>query len=260
MTGAIGAFMSALMALFYFAAPVGPPPEPVAMVQTPKSTPRPKDVPELSPQVFPMQAVAIEVGWAAQFRLSKLGEYRPLRGVKLFRGRVASACGKPARARGGFYCRQDQTLYLDLTFLAALSTRAEQPGLESSYVLAHLIAHHVQGQIGITDGLDQRISQVGKPEAIKLRIEAELHADCLVGVHFHTSKLFEGQSGGVKPEALARVVAQVSRAGSDLLQDGAARPRHDWTFATVGLRRKWLMRGLESGEMRACETFGTLKR
>jgi len=191
--------------------------------------------------------------WRALF--SRMGrEYRDPKLV-LFNGAVQSACGIAGAATGPFYCPQDQQVYLDLDFFRALRERFRAPGdFAQAYVIAHEVGHHVQKQLGISDRVMAERRRGGQ-QANAASVRLELQADCFAGIWAHhaerTRHILEA---GDVDEALNAAAA----IGDDRLQrqaQGRVAPE-TFTHGTSKQRVQWFARGIESGDLRRCDTFG----
>ena len=191
--------------------------------------------------------------WRALF--SRMGrEYRDPRLV-LFNGAVQSACGIAGAATGPFYCPQDQKVYLDLDFFRALRERFRAPGdFAQAYVIAHEVGHHVQKQLGISDRVMAERRRGGS-QANAASVRLELQADCFAGIWAHHAERTRHilEAGDVE-EALNAAAA----IGDDRLQrqaQGRVAPE-TFTHGTSKQRVQWFTRGIESGDLRQCDTFG----
>ena len=190
--------------------------------------------------------------WSALFREMDR-TYREPRLV-LFSSTVQSACGMAGSATGPFYCPQDMKVYLDLDFFRALRDRFHAPGdFAQAYVIAHEIGHHVQKLLGISDRVmleRQRGGAAGNAASVRL----ELQADCLAGVWaYHADRAHQILEQGDVEEALGAAAA----IGDDRLQrqaGGRVAPE-TFTHGTSQQRVRWFTRGIESGELRQCDTF-----
>jgi uncharacterized protein len=175
----------------------------------------------------------------------------------LFTGAVQSACGTSSSAVGPFYCPQDHTLYLDLSFFNEMSQRLGAPGdFAQAYVIAHEVGHHVQNLLGIADKVSRIQRQAGEAEGNALSVRMELQADCLAGVWgFHASR----ERRMIEPGDFEEGLAAASAIGDDRLQKmsrGYVQPE-SWTHGSSQQRKTWLRKGLESGDLEVCDTFSS---
>ena len=180
--------------------------------------------------------------------------YREARLV-LFRGATSSACGLGQSAMGPFYCPADEQVYLDLEFFDQLARRFGAPGeFAQAYVIAHEVGHHVQHLLGINQRVRQ-LQQSRPGDANALSVRQELQADCFAGVWGHTT----ARRNLLEPGDVEAGLAAAAAIGDDRLQGqvaGRVRPE-SFTHGTSAQRMEWLRRGLETGSVEACDTFGT---
>ena len=176
-------------------------------------------------------------------------------GMVLYTGATRSACGVGQAEMGPFYCPADGKVYLDLSFFNELGQRyGAQGDFAQAYVIAHEVGHHVQNLLGISDKVQQARQRVSEREANLLSVRLELQADCLSGVwanHAHRSR--QVLEAGDVEEGLAAA----SAVGDDKMQkraQGYAVP-DSFTHGSAAQRVRWFRQGLESGELRACDTF-----
>jgi predicted metalloprotease len=175
----------------------------------------------------------------------------------LFTGYVASACGNAQAAMGPFYCPADRRAYIDLSFYKDLRDRFNAPGdFAQAYVIAHEIGHHVQNLLGLSAQVQEARQRVGEVEGNALSVRVELQADCLAGIWAHRADRARQilEEGDVE-EALTAA----SAIGDDRLQQqsrGYVTP-DSFTHGSASQRVLWFRRGLESGQLDACDTFGT---
>jgi len=189
--------------------------------------------------------------WSEIFKAS--GEtYQPPRLV-LFSGRTATACGTGAAAMGPFYCPGDRKVYIDLSFYDELKQRFQAPGdFAQAYVIAHEIGHHVQNLIGSGAEIERAFggNQSGADSA---SVRVELQADCFAGVWaYHANQRKIVEAGDVE-EALNAATA----IGDDKLQEqgqGYVVP-DSFTHGTSAQRVRWFKRGMENGDVNACDTL-----
>jgi predicted metalloprotease len=172
----------------------------------------------------------------------------------VFRGAIESACGFAESASGPFYCPGDNKVYIDLGFYDDLQARFGASGdFAQAYVIAHEIGHHVQNVLGIDNQM--RRAQQQRPDlANELSVRLELQADCLAGVWGHSTAQRDLLEQGDIEEGLNAAAA----IGDDRLQKMSGRGVHPekFTHGSSAQRLEWFKRGLESGRMSACDTFG----
>ncbi len=171
----------------------------------------------------------------------------------LFREATPSACGMGETAMGPFYCPGDQKVYLDLAFFDELDRRFGAPGdFAQAYVIAHEVGHHVQNLLGI-DRQVRALQQRSPRQANQLSVLMELQADCLAGVWGHST----ARRGILEPGDAEEGLRAAASIGDDALQrqaTGRVRPE-SFTHGSAAQRVEWLRRGLQSGDVKACDTF-----
>ncbi|MFA6955765.1 MAG: neutral zinc metallopeptidase [Thermoanaerobaculia bacterium] len=178
----------------------------------------------------------------------------------LFTDAVESACGYSSAATGPFYCPGDSKLYIDLGFYGELRDRFGAPGdFAQAYVVAHEIGHHVQNELGISDKVHQLEQQSSEREANAISVKLELQADCFAGVWAnHADSQRKMLEEGDVEEGLNAAAA----IGDDRLQRMAGRSvsPDTWTHGSSEQRVQWFRTGMQSGDMRDCDTFGSSRR
>ena len=193
--------------------------------------------------------------WGEIFRRQGLTYREPT--LVLFTGATESACGLGQSAMGPFYCPSDRRIYIDLGFFTELQQRFRAPGdFAQAYVIAHEVGHHVQNELGIAERVraaQQRASS--RAQANTYQVRMELQADCFSGLWaHHADRARRVLEEGDVEEALNAA----SAIGDDRLQrqaQGRVVP-DSFTHGTSAQRVRWFRRGLESGELRSCDTFG----
>ena len=177
----------------------------------------------------------------------------------LFDGSVQSACGFASAATGPFYCPSDHKVYLDLSFFRELDRRFGAPGdFAQAYVVAHEVGHHVQTLLGVSDRVRRAQQSASEVGANDLSVRMELQADCLAGVWGHHARQRQLLEAG-DVEVGLRAAAAI---GDDRLQrqaQGYVVPE-SFTHGSSEQRATWLQRGLQSGDLNACDTFASGRR
>lgn len=174
----------------------------------------------------------------------------------LFDVQVSSACGQAGSAVGPFYCPGDEKLYLDFSFFRDLQSRFRAPGdFAQAYVIAHEVGHHVQNLLGTMERVNAAQRQRGEAEANDLSVRLELQADFLAGVWAHHAQ----RKGLLDPGDVEEALGAASAVGDDRLQresQGYVVP-DSFTHGSSEQRIRWFRRGLETGDIRQGDTFGT---
>ncbi len=226
----------------------------VAPSQT-RTASRPANTADPETQFVARVLKSTEDEWSKIFQ--EMGRtYRQPRLV-LYRDATQTACGAGQAAMGPFYCPSDQRVYLDLSFFDEMAQRFRAPGqFPQAYVIAHEIGHHVQNQLGITGKVDQMRQNMSKRDANAMSVRVELQADCLAGVWaYHANQDRGGKMVGERD--VDQALAAATAIGDDRLQrqaQGRVVP-DSFTHGTSEQRVRWFNRGLQSGEMKNCDTF-----
>jgi hypothetical protein len=191
--------------------------------------------------------------WHAVFQAMG-ARYEPPRLV-LFRRATRSACGSASAATGPFYCSADRELYLDTAFFDELSRRFGAPGdFAQAYVIAHEVGHHVQNLTGTMRKVDQQMQRLDARARNALSVRLELQADCYAGVWGY----FAQRRNKLEPGDLEEGFRAAAAVGDDQIQkrtQGVVVPE-SFTHGSAEQRLRWFKTGLQTGDMRKCDTFG----
>ncbi len=125
-------------------------------------------------------------------------------------------------------------------------------------MIAHEVGHAVQDQLGILDAVHDRQQRVSRKEANELSVRLELQADCYAGVWGYFAKRRNILEAGDLEEGF-RAAAAV---GDDQIQkraQGYVVPE-SFTHGAADQRLRWFRTGLESGDLRTCDTFSARER
>jgi len=206
--------------------------------------------------VFVSQVLAdTEDVWGAYFQRSGQRYQQPR--LVIFRDRWPTGCGTGEAAMGPFYCPADRKVYIDLGFYDVLRQKLGAPGdFAQAYVIAHEVGHHLQNLLGTTEKLDRARGRVSEREANAISVRLELQADCFAGAWANLSQRSKGwlEQGDIE-EAL-NAAAQI---GDDTLQKrarGTVVPE-TFTHGSGAQRVRWFKRGLEAGDLKACDSFSS---
>jgi hypothetical protein len=194
---------------------------------------------------------SIQAFWTSEF-VRQGSRYKPAK-TQIFTDATQGACGYASAASGPFYCPRDQKVYLDLAFFEELQKRFGAKGgpFAEAYVLSHEYGHHVQNLAGVLD--DSKGASASGPQSMSVRIE--LQADCLAGVWVHHAAATGYLTQPTEAE-ISQALDTASAVGDDRIQkqtQGRISPE-SWTHGSAAQRQRWFKKGLETGEMTACDT------
>ncbi len=192
--------------------------------------------------------------WTRVFRGSGKEYHKPT--LVLFSGGTSTACGPGQSAMGPFYCPLDQKIYVDLSFYDVMKRRFGASGdFAQAYVIAHEIGHHVQNQLGIAEAVQQaKMRASSQTEANALQVRMELQADCLAGVW---ASLNEQVKSRLQPGDVEDGLNAAAAIGDDMIQRKTQGyvVSDAFTHGSSAQRVRWFRRGLETGQVKACDTF-----
>lgn len=173
----------------------------------------------------------------------------------LFTDSVRSGCGYAESAMGPFYCPADRKVYIDLGFYRALKQKLGAPGdFAQAYVIAHELGHHVQNLLGTDAQMRDKQRGMSKTQQNDLSVRLELQADCYAGVWANSTSERKLLEEGDVEEAMNAAAA----VGDDRLEKsaGAEVNPERWTHGSSAMRVRWFKRGMASGKVSDCDTFG----
>jgi uncharacterized protein len=172
----------------------------------------------------------------------------------LFTNATQSACGVGQSAMGPFYCPADRKLYLDLSFFRDLDRLGAPGDFAEAYVIAHEVGHHIQTLTGVSERVHAARQRMNERDANALSVRQELQADCYAGVWGH----YAARRGLLEPGDAEEGLRAAAAIGDDRLQrrsQGQVVPE-SFTHGTSEQRASWLLRGMKTGSLEACDTFG----
>ena len=223
---------------------------------------RPRTAAEQQEREFVSVVLAsTEDAWSAVLPQQARIQYQPPR-LTLFEDAVESACGFAQAAMGPFYCPADHRVYLDLGFFNQLSRMGAPGEFARAYVIAHEVGHHVQNLLGIQQRVMQmRRASGSREDSNALSVLTELQADCYAGVwahHANATHKSNNQEQLIHPSDIESGLAAAASVGDDRLQRrsrGYVSPE-SFTHGSSAQRVSWFKTGMQTGELRACDTFG----
>jgi len=197
--------------------------------------------------------------WTDKFQ--QMGRQYEKPGLVLFSDSVRSPCSMTQSATGPFYCPNDNKVYIDLSFYQDMKNKLGVPGdFAQAYVIAHEVGHHIQNILGIAAKVRQARTQAPQEEGNLLSVRMELQADCLAGVWAKsanfTNQILE------ESDIAERLNAATSIGDGRRLQRSQGHSSQGYvaetfTHGSSPKRARWFMKGMQTGDMNSCDTFGT---
>lgn len=187
-------------------------------------------------------------------------QYEPAR-VVMFTNATQSGCGAAQSAMGPFYCPADQTIYMDMAFFNELQQRfgAEVNEFSIAYVMAHEMGHHVQTLLGTTQKVDQlrRSGRYSEADMNRVSVATELQADFYAGVW---ARQTDNRENILEPGDLEAAISAAEAVGDDNIQKRSQGyvNQEAFTHGSSTQRKEWFMKGYNTGDIRAGDTFDAL--
>ena len=173
----------------------------------------------------------------------------------MFSGATNSLCGQGVAQMGPFYCPLDKKVYIDLSFFNDLHSKFGAPGdFAQAYVISHEVGHHVQTLLGIAAKVQEAKQRVPERQANQLQVRMELQADCLAGVWASVNDQLKKR---LQPGDIEEGLRAAAAIGDDMIQkkmQGRVVPEA-FTHGSAEQRQRWFKRGMDSGQIRDCDTF-----
>lgn len=191
----------------------------------------------------------------------RLDGYQPPE-IVLYEQGTGTGCGYGQSAMGPFYCPNDRTVYLDLSFWRTMQDQLGAGGdFAQAYVIAHEVGHHVQtltGASGMVREAQQRAS--GQADANRYSVALELQADCYAGVWAANAAAVSGGEVALEAGDLEEGLRAANAIGDDALQrqSGGRVAPENFTHGSSAERVQWLRRGYDTGDPAACDTFAAM--
>jgi hypothetical protein len=154
---------------------------------------------------------------------------------------------------GPAYCSGNRTVFVGTAAANRLMTKfGPQAEAGITFLIGHEIGHHIQNLNGRFHALSQAIyaSPEDGPEYVR---RFELQADCLAGVWIHDSAAW-----ATSDQFRADLLAVLSDIGDDKILAGQpqAKVHRVGLHGTTEQRTRWFLRGAQTGDVEACDTFG----
>lgn len=153
---------------------------------------------------------------------------------------------------GPAYCSGNRTVFVGTAAANRLMSKfGRQAEAGISFLIGHEIGHHIQNLNGRFHLLSQAIYTAPGDAHQQVR-RFELQADCLAGVWIHDSPAWATSN-----QFRADLLAVLSDIGDDALLAGqpSATVLQTGLHGTTEQRTRWFLRGVETGDVEACDTF-----
>lgn len=156
--------------------------------------------------------------WHAKFAEEGASYNEPI--MVPFAGTTRSACGVANKNMGPFYCPNDQSIYIDVSFYDELVNKFGGGGdFAFAYVLAHEVGHHVQNELGILQQTNKLRQTLSTKEYNKISVAQELQADYFAGLFAY----YVEEKGYLEPGDIEEAMAAAAAIGDDKIQEMSGR-------------------------------------
>lgn len=212
-------------------------------------------------QFISMLTAENEQTWTKIFQENGM-QYRPAK-VVMFEGITQSGCGTAQAAMGPFYCPNDETVYMDLSFFKELQDRfgAKVTEFSVAYVLAHEMGHHVQNVLGTLGKTEQlrRSGRYSEADLNRVSVATELQADFYAGLW---ARYTDNREKFLEPGDIDAAISAAEAVGDDNIMKRSQGyvNQEAFTHGSSAQRKEWFMKGYNSGDIRQGNTFDQLLR
>jgi predicted metalloprotease len=121
-------------------------------------------------------------------------------------------------------------------------------------VLAHEVGRHVQNLLGIAEQVRRAQQRGGERQASALQVRMELQADCFAGIWAASANRNKRILEPGDVEEGLRAAAAVGDDRIQMASRGYVSPE-SFTHGSSEQRMRWFKRGLETGDLKSCDTF-----
>ncbi len=200
-----------------------------------------------------------EETWAKIFNDNSI-KFRPAK-VVLFESGTQSGCGAARSEMGPFYCPNDETIYMDMSFFSELQSKfgAKVGQFTVAYVLGHEYGHHIQNLLGTLGKIDQlrQSGRYSESEMNRVSVANELQADFYAGVW---AKQTDSREKILEPGDIQEAMSAAAAVGDDNIQKRAQGyvNQESFTHGSSAQREEWFMKGYTTGDIRQGDTFDAL--
>ena len=212
-------------------------------------------------QFISMLTAENEQTWTKIFQENGM-QYRPAK-VVMFEGITQSGCGTAQAAMGPFYCPNDETVYMDLSFFKELQDRfgAKVTEFSVAYVLAHEMGHHVQNVLGTLGKTEQlrRSGRYSEADLNRVSVATELQADFYAGLW---ARYTDNREKFLEAGDIDAAISAAEAVGDDNIMKRSQGyvNQEAFTHGSSAQRKEWFMKGYNSGDIRQGNTFDQLLR